>query len=184
MKGSVFIWADLFRRGKNPQSEAIISALRANHLFKPLSSSELQYLSQLVHERIYEKGETIFKQNDRGYGLYVILSGNVSIRARSPQGEVQVTTLERGSFFGELALIEEDNIRTAGAIALERTALLGFFKPDLLEILERKPETGVKILLQLAGVLGRRLMATTERVNLALAQENPRVEKPNDPHAA
>ena len=183
MKGSVFIWADMFRRGRDPKSEAVIAALRSNHLFKPLSSGELRYLAGLVHERIYEKGETIFKQNDRGYGLYVILNGKVSIRARSPKGEVQVTSLERGSFFGELALIEEDNIRTAAAVASERTSLLGFFKPDLMEILERKPETGVKILLQLAGVLGRRLMATTERVNAALAQESE-AEASHGPSAA
>ncbi len=44
--------------------------------------------------------------------------------------------------------------------------LIGFFKPDLMEILERKPEMGAKIMFQLATVLGRRLLETTEKITL------------------
>ena len=44
--------------------------------------------------------------------------------------------------------------------------LIGFFKPDLEDILERNPAMGVKILFQLSSVLGRRLLETTERITL------------------
>ena len=49
-------------------------------------------------------------------------------------------------------------------MAAEDSMLLGFFKPDLLEILERQPATGVKILMRLSEVLGRRLKETTLKV--------------------
>ncbi|NJM10327.1 MAG: hypothetical protein HC883_05575 [Bdellovibrionaceae bacterium] len=42
--------------------------------------------------------------------------------------------------------------------------LIGFFRPDLFEILDRQPATGVKILLRLSEVLGRRLKETTLKV--------------------
>jgi len=60
--------------------------------------------------------------------------------------------------------VDPDNIRTAAAVAVERTVVVGFFKPDLMELLERKPEMGVKILFQLSTVLGRRLLETTEKI--------------------
>jgi CRP-like cAMP-binding protein len=158
---SRFIWSDLFRPGETSH-RPLARILGENVLFKTLSGRELTYLSTQVHERVYEKGETIFEQDERGMGMYVIASGRVSIRERSGPAESVIATLEGGSFFGELALIEADSRRSASAVALERSTLIGFFKPDLFDILERKPEMGVKLLLQLSRVLGVRLVASNE----------------------
>lgn len=140
-------------------------ALRENVLFNTLTQKELLFLSSLVYERVYEPGEVVFRQNDRGLGMYVIARGAIQIKAVTlDEGEVEIARLEKGSFFGELSLIDQDNIRSATAMALERTVLIGFFKPDLVEILDRKPAMGVKIMHQLAAVLGKRLVATTDRL--------------------
>jgi CRP-like cAMP-binding protein len=159
-----FLWADLFRQDK-PEKSLIPLALKDNILFKTLSDRELKFLSTMVYERVYDTGEPIFRQGDRGFGLYVIARGMVAIRT---QGEgtdhILVTKLTRGSFFGELSLLEMENLRSASAIALEKTVLVGFFKPDLKEIMDRKPAMGVKILQQLALVLGTRLIETTTRL--------------------
>lgn len=159
-----FLWADFFRGRKGNRNDHLCEALKENVLFSTLSGSELKYLSQLVYERFYEKNEPVFRQGDRGFGLYVVLKGQIAIRSRVGRGEVQVALLEAGSFFGELSLIEEDNIRSATAVPLAPTALVGFFKADLMEILQRRPQMGVKILLQLSMVLGKRLMETTGRI--------------------
>ena len=56
--------------------------------------------------------------------------------------------------------------------------LIGFFKPDLMEILERKPAMGVKILFQLATVLGERLLQTTDRITLlSRARQEPHINE-------
>ncbi|MCM2278588.1 MAG: cyclic nucleotide-binding domain-containing protein [Oligoflexia bacterium] len=162
--GSYFVWADLFRRQKRGKGDSLLEVLRENVLFRTLSEPELRYLSTMVYHRVYEKDEPVFHQNERGFGLYVIEQGSVAIRTATSRGEVLVTTLSRGSFFGELALLEPDNIRSASALPLERSVLIGFFKPDLMELIERKPGMGVKILLQLSMVLGKRLLETTERI--------------------
>jgi CRP-like cAMP-binding protein len=98
--------------------------------------------------------------------MYIIVRGRVAIKTEHPNKEILHTILNPGSFFGELSLIESDSLRTATAEALERTVIISFFKPDLVEIVERKPETGVKILFQLSKVLGRRLIETTEKITL------------------
>lgn len=161
-----FLWADIFRRRK-AESRSILEALKENVLFCTLTPRELNYVATMVYERVYEPDEVIFHQNDRGFGMYLIVRGSVGIKTENRRQEVLVTTLGKGSFFGELSLIEPDNIRSASAIAMERTVLIGFFKPDLMEILERKPGIGVKILLQLSIVLGRRLLETTEKISRA-----------------
>jgi len=43
--------------------------------------------------------------------------------------------------------------------------LVGFFKPDLLEVLDRNPVMGVTLTFRLAEILGQRLRATTEKVS-------------------
>ncbi len=158
-----FLWSDLFRRERSPAS-LVVETLKENILFLTLSKVELKYLGNLVHDRTYQPEEPVFQQNDRGIGMYVIGKGRVAIKTLGPKGDVLVTILSEGSFFGELALVDPDNLRTASAIALENTTLIGFFKPDLQEILERKPSMGVKILFQLSTVLGRRLLETTEKI--------------------
>lgn len=172
-----FLWRDLFRREKSGDT-LILSTLRENILFRTLSKAETRYLATLVHERTYQPEEPVFQQNDRGIGMYVIAKGRVAIKTNNPEGDVLVTILHQGSFFGELALVDPDNLRTATAVALENTTLIGFFKPDLQEILERKPAMGVKILFQLSTVLGKRLLETTEKITLLMrARGNQRVNE-------
>jgi CRP/FNR family transcriptional regulator, cyclic AMP receptor protein len=168
-----FLWKDLFTAPKGPQSSPL-DALKKNILFHTLSRSELKYLSNLVYERTYLPDEPIFQQNERGLGVYVIVQGTISIRTQSPHGEIQVAELRDGNFFGELALVDPENVRTASAIAAERSVLVGFFKPDLVSLMESKPDMGVKILYQLAVVLGRRLKATTEKITRMTRDEESR----------
>lgn len=174
-----FLWTDLFKREKSSQ-RSIAKILQENVLFCTLTTRELSYLSSLVYERVYQPGEPVFQQYDRGLGMYVIIKGRIAIKTESPQGETLITTLSEGSFFGEIALVDPNNVRTASAVSVERSILVGFFKPDLMEIIERKPTIGVKILYQLSTVLGRRLNETTEKITQlnrakkeALSRERP-----------
>jgi CRP/FNR family cyclic AMP-dependent transcriptional regulator len=51
----------------------------------------------------YPAGATIFKEGDRGDKMYFVQSGSVELRV----GGKPVMTVEAGTFFGEMALIEE-----------------------------------------------------------------------------
>lgn len=165
-----FLWLDLFSK-KNTAEVTVLSTLKSNVLFAKLTPKEIKYVSEVVHVRNYVPGEIIFSQYEKGLGMYMIAKGAVEIRVKGEdqnggaENEILVTTLAAGSFFGELALIDTENKRTASSYAQGPTTLVGFFKPDLLEIMERKPATGVKILFQLSRVLGRRLSETTDLIS-------------------
>jgi CRP-like cAMP-binding protein len=163
-----FQWDNLFR--KNARELTLTQRLRENVLFKDLSGRELRLVENIVNLRTYRPGEVVFRQGDAGVGMYIISKGVVNIyveQVNPTTAEVQttqVTTLKEGDFFGDLALVDPNNRRSASAIAAEETILIGFFKPDLMEVAERSPSAGVKILLRLGEVLGTRLRETTSMI--------------------
>lgn len=164
-----YIWENIFRKPKKEND--ILSALSTNVLFQDLSNSELKFVEDIVHVRHYRAGEPVFRQGELGVGLYIIVKGRVEIFINDNTGrfeedrEIFITQLIEGDFFGEIALVEENSRRTATAICRDECTIIGFFTPDLHEIVKRSPSSGIKILFRLAEVLGRRLKETTEKTS-------------------
>jgi len=148
-------WDNLFKGDRKEKN--VFTALKNNILFKDLNNYELSVLQNIINVRNYQKDEVIFRYGEAGVGMYIIVSGSVDINLDSRF----ITKLREGDFFGEIALVEEHGRRTANAISAEETILVGFFKPDLIEMTARNPAAGVKILMRLAQVLGTRLLETT-----------------------
>lgn len=164
-----YLWDNIFKRTRREAD--VQSTLRENILFEDLSDRELRFVESIVHVRHFHAGEPVFRQGEIGVGMYLIVKGRVEIFVTDTLAEIAdnreifITQLTPGDFFGELALVEDNGRRTASAIARDESVLVGFFKPDLMEILSRSPAAGIKITLRLAEVLGRRLKETTEKVS-------------------
>jgi CRP-like cAMP-binding protein len=161
------LWENLFRKDKKQRE--LLTILRENYIFAGLSRHELWFVSETVHTRSYAPGESIFQQGEIGVGMYIISRGHVDVFIGSAAVEPNrsnnfVTRLAPGDFFGEISLVEEGGRRAGTAIAVDDCTLIGFFRPDLMEIISRNPATGNKILLRMAEVLGRRLKETSARL--------------------
>ncbi len=163
-----YVWENLFR-DKN-KTESVRHQLKQNILFQDLNFNEIRLVENIVNIRHYRPGEPIFKQGEVGVGMYMIMSGVINIYVEELNASdnrtvtTHVTQLKAGDFFGELALVETEGRRSASATAHEECVLIGFYKPDLIEIVERSPSAGVKILMRLGEVLGSRLRQTTNRI--------------------
>lgn len=168
LTSQMYFWENFFSR--SGERSTLREVLKKNVLFQDLTKNELRYLERVVHLRQYETGEYVFQQNERALGMYIITSGKVNVAVNSPDSEglklkeSLVTTLTEGAFLGEHSLIEADSVRTASAIAAEPTTLIAFLKPDLMDIVQRRPIMGLKITMQLAKVLSMRLRKTTEKL--------------------
>jgi len=83
------------------------------------SDSTSRVLLAMKGHTAYPAGATIFKEGDRGDRMYFVQSGSVELRV----GGKPVMTAEAGTFFGEMALIEEAP-RSASAHAATDCALM------------------------------------------------------------
>jgi CRP/FNR family cyclic AMP-dependent transcriptional regulator len=165
MKKIDLLWGNIFKN-KNEHNQDIRHFLKDIPLFAQLHKRELREIEHLIHQRQYKSAEVVFWQDEPGVGMYVVQSGEVGIfnDYDSPE-QKQLARLGQGDFFGEMALLEDDN-RSATAVALSETRLIGIFHPDLFDLFERKPDLGIKVLSKLANMLALRLRKT----NLELQQ--------------
>ncbi len=157
-----FLWKNFFTKKKDKN---IIDVLSVNPIFESLKYKELKFMAQIMHQRAFVPGEFIF-QSGKGLGMYIILSGKVQILySDNENGEaVILSQLEEGDFFGELALAQENGYHYVSAQAVSECKLLGFFRPDLLTLVQKNPITGVKILMKLSSILGERLQKSGEKL--------------------
>lgn len=154
--------------------------LRDIGVFKNFSDYELHLFSKYLHVRHFSSKEVIFNQEDTGVGFYFILGGQVEIWAKNYKVDQNnqlveddahhttsqlnlIATLDRKDHFGEIALLQNNSIRTASAIAKESCILLGIFKPDMNELINSHPVVASKLLQSISIILANRLSsATTE----------------------
>jgi F420-non-reducing hydrogenase small subunit len=101
----------------------------------------------------YRKGEVIFNQGDPGDTMFIIQSGAVEIsRSQNSQKSV-LALLEKGDFFGEMALIDR-HPRAAAATAISHSRLLPLTRLSLMERIRHDP-----------GVVIHLLKTLCERIN-------------------
>ncbi|MEK6565417.1 MAG: cyclic nucleotide-binding domain-containing protein [Bacteroidota bacterium] len=126
----------------------------------------------MVHKRQYRTGEPVFYQGDPGLGMYMIQEGEVSIALGSKDAlEEELAVLTEGDFFGEIALMDESP-RTANALCKSDCTLIGFFRPDLFELIEKKPRLGTKIVIKLAEIIAQRLRKTDKELSKIKSQHD------------
>jgi len=87
----------------------------------------------------YAKGTVLFNEGDEGEDLYIIRSGKVAIRKRVPHGDIVVAVLEKGDFFGEMAMLEHIP-RTAGAEMVEDGDLICINSETFGDMVKSNPE--------------------------------------------
>ncbi len=109
-----------------------------------------------MHERRYLPDEIVFDEGEEGQALYLLMSGRVRICRQQGERQQVVAELEPGSFFGDLALLD-NSPRNAQARAVEHCEMAVFFRDDFLALLETDAVIGYKISLALARHIGRRL---------------------------
>jgi len=153
--GKDFAFKEVFKSKIKPASvEEMLSKIP---VFEKLEPKELRQVASIVHRRQYVKDEFVFYQGDPGLGMYVIEKGSVGVVVAGEDGtKKEVITLNNGDFFGEIALLDESP-RSASVVIKEDSELIGFFRPDLFEIIEKTPKTGLKIVVKLAEMIGERL---------------------------
>lgn len=140
-----------------------------HHLLGQLRPEEAAELLAQVASRAVAAGQTIFRKDDPGDGLYGVLAGRVVATVTSPSGkELILNRFGPGEFFGEIALLDGKG-RTANAVAREPTGLMFLARRAFLPFLERRPEVAERMI----ALLCERLRHTTDLVEDAAFRNVP-----------
>lgn len=135
--------------------------LRRYPLFAKLPEPEFLQLAERARTRLFKRGETLFRKDDPGTHLYVVLDGAVKIALPGEFGqEALVAIMRTGDFFGELALFD-GSPRSASATALEDTRAALLARDDFLTFLETHPGA-VRVVLDALAKTIRRLSDRVE----------------------
>lgn len=129
-------------------------------LFSNLDDSEIQQLAYICNEKSFEKGQTIFYEEDMGTSFYLILSGQVKIVMLSSDGREHILGLLREKdFFGEMAILDGEP-RSATAVALSDVKTVTITREDFHRLLRNNPDMSIKIM----AVLCKRLRQADRHV--------------------
>jgi CRP/FNR family cyclic AMP-dependent transcriptional regulator len=153
--------------GKREVQEVKVKSEEKVDLFKErgLSAAEMKLLATFSSEERFRAGSMIFREGEKGDKLYIVLDGRVRISKFIPGvGEEALTVLDRGEFFGEMALID-DAPRSADAKAHESDAtVLSIDRATLNEILSMDPHASLQFLNLLCRMISRRLREINDKI--------------------
>jgi serine/threonine protein phosphatase PrpC len=133
--------------------------------FAELEYAELLHLHALFRPLLAQPGEVIIQEESSGDDFYILISGEVAV---SVQGS-ELARLDRGSSFGEMALIDRGQ-RSASVIATQPSMLMMVNRPALFTLMRKDPSLAVKVLWSFNRTLSKRLRKANDTIS-SLADE-------------
>ena len=149
----------------------IMNLEKYSHLafFNGLQSADIQLLAPYFAPQTWVAGTVIFEQDDFAEYLYLVVSGEVTIRFKPHDGPLMtVTRVQPGGIFGWSAAMNNP-VYTSGAVCSLDSEVLRIRGVDLRMICEKHPDLGRIILECLAGVIDERKRNQQAQVSSFLA---------------
>lgn len=131
-----------------------------------LSEMEINFLASLSREERFEPGQTIFHEGDHGDKMYIVAEGSVMISKSIPGvGEEALAFLERGDYFGEMAMID-DRPRSADARAHPQTGATALALPSdvVVGLLNIEKVSSIRLLKILSRLAAKRVRQLHEKL--------------------
>jgi HEAT repeat protein/type III secretory pathway component EscS len=141
--------------------------LQSVPLFSSMALEQLEAIHSCLTEQHYTKGEVIFNEGDIGDEMYIVADGVIEIllNLNSPE-PLLLATVERGSYFGEMAVLDQDP-RSAAARVSEDARLFVLKGEQLKELIYVMPEIAFTIF----RVLSERLRRSDKRLHSMTKKE-------------
>ncbi|HEY3245676.1 MAG TPA: cyclic nucleotide-binding domain-containing protein [Phycisphaerae bacterium] len=124
---------------RNYRERSLKSHLRSTPLLAELSDEFIDYLRARVVLTRCAPGDVIFRQGDPADSFFLVRLGFVKVTQSHPGGELVRAYLGRGSYLGEIGLLEQAGLRTATCTALDHVELVRVSADDFKLMLERFP---------------------------------------------
>lgn len=100
------------------------NTLKKVKIFSNLNEDEQDALSKEMTHITFEKGSVIIKQGEISDSMFILDSGEADVFQEKNSEKSRVATLSAGSYFGELGLICDSDVRKATVIASKTSSVL------------------------------------------------------------
>ena len=164
-------WGAVFdRKSKAKIERSIIDVLKEVPIFEELSNREIQNIARIAYQRQYSTGEVIIHEGQSAAGMYIMVEGQAEVTKALEDGTIlHLTTLENSGLFGDVGLLDSSP-RTATVRATRDSSLLGFFRPELLELMNSNPRLASKVIFKLGQILTARFRFIHDEFEKAQAE--------------
>jgi small-conductance mechanosensitive channel/CRP-like cAMP-binding protein len=172
---AIFLTSDTAERREQKTRQDLARRVEWLHrieLFNSLSIEEVTKMAEALHAIPFAPGEVLTRQGAEAHWLYIIVSGNVSVRVRHEEMEREVAQLGEGRFFGEMGLLTGES-RSATVVAIDEVECYRLGKQVFQELVKERPEIAEEV----AAELARRrtqLSAAREDLDAEAKRENER----------
>ena len=146
-----------------------VEVLRGVPIFASVDPGKLKLLAFASQRLVFDEGQTLCKEGERGEQAFVIVKGAADVFVRAGESDIRVASLGRNDFVGDIAILC-DTPRTATVKASSRCETLVIGKTQLMGLLKSFPEMGIAMMRVLAQRLERtsHALAEAQRHNVAL----------------
>jgi len=138
--------------------------LKSVKLFREFSDAELLAFAARLKERVFKKGQVLFREGDAGEEMFVVREGTTIIsKLVSGRVEQVLARATGGDFFGEMTLFDRSP-RSATIQAETDVTLLVLDRDNLNLLIEVNPRAAAAFFHSLVYVFIERLRASGELV--------------------
>eukprot|EP00931_Biecheleriopsis_adriatica_P090361 TRINITY_DN64360_c0_g1_i1.p1 TRINITY_DN64360_c0_g1~~TRINITY_DN64360_c0_g1_i1.p1 ORF type:complete len:428 (-),score=134.60 TRINITY_DN64360_c0_g1_i1:56-1279(-) len=107
----------IVQNAASKRRDAFMDFLKSVPLFEPLESYDLMQLADCLQTQKCDAGERIISQGESGDTFYLVEEGELAaLKVMGEEPEKEVKLYQRGSYFGELALLHNEP-RAASVVA-------------------------------------------------------------------
>lgn len=150
----------------SPLDARKIDPLRSLDVFRPFTENQLEALVNECEEITLNSGEILFREGDPGDSMFVVLSGELSIKC----GVMSVAHGNRGDYFGEMSLID-DQPRSATVEAIIKSRLLKISKDQFHRYFVANPQTLMGVLIKVSKRAQQNLKFLLQEIKLLQDQK-------------
>src|SRR5687768_11802435 len=75
-------------------------------IFGNLSDGDVEWLAAVGESRSFLKGSVLIQEGKQIQEVYILLDGQLSVLAASPQKSLTINTLQKGEIIGELSFLD------------------------------------------------------------------------------
>ncbi len=119
--------------GSRPDDDGVVPGQEAVSSSGPAAERARQSMVE------FEKDAYLFRRGETGDALFVVLEGRLAVEIE----DHEVDTVEKGGIVGEMAVLLDENLRTATVRAVEKSRLLVVERDRFEEVVESMPSIAV-----------------------------------------